>query len=187
MYEKHAEVLMIHAIAKQMNEVCYRFEKFETFKEELGNVIKLLIDTQKSVKQELQNSFKQELLNSQNSITKKLLEHKDSIKSELSLIKNEQCELLKKNKLPEEKENPKMSSPKSKHQQKQSIRTKTSPNQKLFKENPVYKGYPPKDADRIPSKNDSLPPHQVTWVGTSISKVLEKEKIAKLHLAAIAI
>ena len=92
MYDKHAVIVMLHNMATQINDNSNRFEKFETIKVELGNAIKLLLDTQNSVKQERQTPLKQELLNSGKSIKQELL---DSIKSELSLIRNEQTEMSK--------------------------------------------------------------------------------------------
>ena len=53
MYDQHAEVIMIHTMAKQMDEVSDRFELFETFKVELGNAFNVLLDTTNAIKQEL--------------------------------------------------------------------------------------------------------------------------------------
>ena len=52
-YDQHAEVIMIHTVAKQMDEVSDRFELFETFKVELGNAFNMLLDATNVMKQEL--------------------------------------------------------------------------------------------------------------------------------------
>ena len=163
MYDKHTEIVMVHAMAKQMNEVSYRMEHLETFKVELGNAIKLILD-------------------SQNSMRREVLDYQNSIKQELSLIKSEQTKLTKM-KLTEDKEE----MPNSKTQptpvtkpDKETLgspaldgTTKRSPNSKPVKKNLDDKGY----ASKNKLRNEDLKKHHVTWIGTSISKALKKEKI----------
>ena len=49
----HEEIVLLHSMAQQVNDISDRFELFETFKEELGDVIKSIAATQNAVKQEL--------------------------------------------------------------------------------------------------------------------------------------
>ena len=53
MFDNHEEVVMLHTMAQQMNNVSESFALFETFKNELGNVIKSVLENQNSIKQEL--------------------------------------------------------------------------------------------------------------------------------------
>ena len=49
----HEELVLLRTMADQVNEISGRFELFETFKEELADVIKSIAETQNAVKQEL--------------------------------------------------------------------------------------------------------------------------------------
>ena len=53
MCEIHPEIVLIHSMAQQMDTVLVNFAAFETFKSELGNVMKTVLENQKSIKQEL--------------------------------------------------------------------------------------------------------------------------------------
>ena len=53
MMEKHGEVVILHTMAQQVDHVSESFVLFEKFKDELGNVLKSILDTQNAVKQEL--------------------------------------------------------------------------------------------------------------------------------------
>ena len=53
MCEMHPEIVLIHTMAQQMDTVILNFAAFETFKGELGNVMKTVLDNQNSIKQEL--------------------------------------------------------------------------------------------------------------------------------------
>ena len=53
MYEKHEEVVIMHTMAQQINNVSESFELFETFKKELANVLKSLLDNQNTIMQDL--------------------------------------------------------------------------------------------------------------------------------------
>ena len=53
MIENHEEVVIFHTMAQQVNHVSDSFAAFETFKTELGDVVKTLLENQNSMKQEL--------------------------------------------------------------------------------------------------------------------------------------
>ena len=53
MIEEHEELVILHTMAQQVNNISESFNLFETFKVELGNVVKSLLETQNAVKQEL--------------------------------------------------------------------------------------------------------------------------------------
>ena len=53
MCEMHPEIVLIHTMAQQMDTIMVNFAAFETFKGELGNAIKTVLDNQNSIKQEL--------------------------------------------------------------------------------------------------------------------------------------
>jgi hypothetical protein len=49
----HEDMIILHSMAQQVEVINEKFENFETFKEELGAVIKSIAETQLAVKQEL--------------------------------------------------------------------------------------------------------------------------------------
>ena len=49
----HEEIVLLHSMSQQVNEISDRFELFETFKDELGDVIKSIAEAHNAVKQEL--------------------------------------------------------------------------------------------------------------------------------------
>ena len=53
MVKDHEELIILHSMARQVDQISERFEVFETFKEELADVIKSIAETQNAVKQEL--------------------------------------------------------------------------------------------------------------------------------------
>ena len=53
MNEVHSGVEMIYTMAKQVNDLSESFGSFETFKSEIGNTLKLILENHNSIKQEL--------------------------------------------------------------------------------------------------------------------------------------
>ena len=53
MIEDHEEIVLVYTMAQQVNQMSEGFVMFETFKQELSNVLKTLLDNQNSLKQEL--------------------------------------------------------------------------------------------------------------------------------------
>jgi hypothetical protein len=51
--DDHEDIFILLTMAKQLNIISESFALFETFKVELGNVLKSVLDTQNAVKQEL--------------------------------------------------------------------------------------------------------------------------------------
>ena len=89
MYEKHENVIMVHTMAQQMNQISESFSLFETFKNEISDVLS-------------------SLLNNQNNI----LHNQNSMKQEMFLIRNKQLEQTKPSQ-PTEEPVPAGSSPQS--------------------------------------------------------------------------
>ena len=53
MYEIHPEVVMIYTMAQQVNSISDDFTGFEALKGEVGKCLKMILDNQNSMKQEL--------------------------------------------------------------------------------------------------------------------------------------
>ena len=53
MMDDHEQIVLLYTMAQQMNYIRESFTAFETFKEELGDVVKSIAETQNAVKQEL--------------------------------------------------------------------------------------------------------------------------------------
>ena len=49
MYDNHAEIVMIHTMAKQVDDMSESWVGFEKFKVELGNSLKMFLDTQNAM------------------------------------------------------------------------------------------------------------------------------------------
>ena len=75
MYEKHEDVIMVHTMAQQMNQISESFSLFETFKTEISDVLRTLLNNQNNVLHN-QNSMKQEMF----LIRNKQLEHTNQAK-----------------------------------------------------------------------------------------------------------
>ena len=60
MYEKHEDVIMVHTMAQQMNHISESFSLFETFKNEMSDVLRSILNNQNNILNN-QNSMKQEM------------------------------------------------------------------------------------------------------------------------------
>ena len=184
MIDSHVEVCMIHTMAQQMEKVGDSFELLETFKGELANVLKIILDNQNAMKQELFliRNKQVELASTE----KKEAEKKEAEKKEAQKIEAQKKEVEKKETEAKQAPKPKPLPPSIK---------KTKVPASVFFATPSLTPIPqpsprsassaakppppPKNYPRVPTPPKQRAPEMILYIGDSIS--------ANVNIAALEI
>ena len=172
MCDIHAEIVILHTMGKQVNDLSDNSAKFETFKIEITNVLNSLFDNQNKMK----NQF---------------LENQNQMKQELFLIRNNQKDEKKNiddgSKVDENKKN----DPKSEKMKKEAVKSnkeekakqsfaskvkETTHERRSENPKPVNNDHKETSKSVDKPKPASVRIDEVIWFGTSLSKALDKKK-----------
>ena len=149
MYEEHAEVVMVHTMAEQMNQVSENFAAFETFKGELTNVLNTILNNQTTI-----------------------LDNQNTMKQELFVVRNKQFEQDIK------ASQTKTRHPSSPKEPEPAMKPSSSSTPSNMSSNTNSVPSPPKPAPRVPTprKENKIP--NILFIGDSISASADVNKLA---------